>query len=204
MLSHAFPELSATLGVQAFTALHGSGTRKRDEPGRMTQFLGTHQSRLDAKGRVSVPATFRAALKADSDAATMILRPSHQHACIEAWPIAVFNALAAPLDRFDVFSDAQNDLATALYADATQIEADKEGRIVLPERLLRHAGISDAMAFMGLGRRFQIWHPDAVERHLSETNERVRIAKLTLPGSSGPGSSGPGTNGPVSHASQPL
>ena len=148
----------------------------------MTHFLGTHQSRLDAKGRVSVPAAFRAALKADADTAIMILRPSHQHACIEAWPSAVFDALAAPLDGFDVFSDAQNDLATALYADATQLEADKEGRIVVPERLLRHAGITDALEFMGVGKIFQIWHPDAAERRRVEARERARSGHLTLPG----------------------
>jgi MraZ protein len=148
----------------------------------MTHFLGTHQSRLDAKGRVSVPAPFRAALKADSDSATMILRPSHQHACIEAWPSAVFNALAAPLESFDVFSDEQSDLATALYADATPLEADKEGRIVVPEHLLRHAGITEALEFMGVGKIFQIWHPDAAEQRRIEARERARSGRLTLPG----------------------
>ncbi len=151
----------------------------------MTHFLGTHQSRLDAKGRVSVPAAFRAALKAKSESATMILRPSHQLACIEAWPSDVFDALAAPLDRFDVFSQAQSDLATALYADATPLEADKEGRIVLPERLLRHAGITDAMEFMGLGKTFQIWHPEAAELRRAEARERVRNGNLTLPAGNG-------------------
>ena len=65
------------------------------------QFLGTHQNRLDAKGRVSVPAAFRAALKAGNEAngTHLVLRPSHQHPCIEAWPAAVFEALAEPLNR---------------------------------------------------------------------------------------------------------
>ena len=160
----------------------------------MTHFLGTHQSRLDAKGRVSVPAPFRAALRGGSETATMILRPSHQLACIEAWPTTVFDALAAPLQQFDVFSDTQNDLATTLYADATPLDADKEGRIVLPERLLRHAGITDVMEFMGVGRIFQIWHPEAAERRRAEARERVRSGNLTLPGTGGPGTGGPGTN----------
>lgn len=112
----------------------------------------------------------------------MILRPSHQHDCIEAWPTGVFNALAAPLDQLEIFSGAQNDLATALYADATPLEADKEGRIVLPERLLRHAGITDVMEFMGLGKIFQIWHPDAAERRRVQARESARIGNLTLSG----------------------
>ena len=166
----------------------------KGEPGRMTHFLGTHQSRLDAKGRISVPAPFRAALRGGSDTATMILRPSHQLACIEAWPIAVFDALAAPLQQFDVFSDNQNDLATTLYADATPLDADKEGRIVLPEKLLRHAGITDVLEFMGVGRIFQIWHPEAAERRRAEARERVRSNNLTLPGNSGAGNSGAGSS----------
>jgi MraZ protein len=165
----------------------------------MTHFLGNHQSKLDAKGRVSVPAPFRAALKAGAatDGAAMILRPSHQHPCIEAWPAAAFHALAAPLDQYDVFSDTQDDLATALYGEACEIEPDKEGRIVLPERLLRHACITETLEFMGIGKIFQIWHPDAAERRRIEARERARSRGLTIPGTgtNGAGTNGAGTNG---------
>ncbi len=150
--------------------------------------MGTHQNRLDAKGRVSVPAAFRAALKAQADAAgdpaagEMVLRPSHTHACIEAWPAGVFHALAAPLARLDLFSADHDDMAASLYADAVSVDADKEGRIVLPEALVAHAGLSDSVVFMGLGRNFQIWEPEAAERRRAEARERSRARGLTLPG----------------------
>ncbi len=159
----------------------------------MGHFLGTHQSRLDAKGRVSVPAAFRAALRdglpaqaegaAEIEPAAMILRPSHQHPCIEAWPAAAFHALAAPLAQYDVFSDTQDDLATALYSDALEIVADKEGRIVLPQVLRDHAGITDAIEFMGIGRIFQIWHPDAARQRRDQARASAQSKRLTLPGS---------------------
>ena len=57
-------------------------------------------------------------------------------ACIEAWPSAVFEALAEPLNRLDLFSQDHDDLAASLYADAFPVEADKEGRIVLPDSLV--------------------------------------------------------------------
>ena len=154
----------------------------------MTQFLGTHQNRLDAKGRVSVPAPFRAALKAHAERSgnpangQIVLRPSHRHACIEAWPSAVFESLAAPLDRIDMFSAAHDNLAATLYADAWPMDADKEGRIVLPETLVAHAGLTDAVVFMGLGRTFQIWEPAAAARRRAEAREQAREAGLTLPG----------------------
>src|SRR5947209_6585299 len=103
----------------------------------MTHFLGTHQNRLDAKGRVSVPAPFRAALRSFGAASGangegqngggIVLRPSHKHPCIEAWPTAVFQQLATPLERLDLFSEEHDDMAAALYADAFPVESDKEG-----------------------------------------------------------------------------
>lgn len=150
----------------------------------MSRFLGTHPNRLDSKGRVSIPAPFRTALRALSPdgAASLVLRPSHNHPCIEGWPAAMFEALAAPLDRMDVFSEAHDDLSAALYADAYPLEADKEGRVVVPEALLAHAGIRDVLAFVGVGGRFQIWEPAAAQRRLAQAREAARTRGLTLPG----------------------
>jgi MraZ protein len=154
----------------------------------MAQFLGTHQNRLDAKGRVSVPAPFRAALRArdETNGMQLILRPSHQHPCIEAWPNAEFEALAEPLNRIDLFSQAHDDLAASLYSDAFPVEADKEGRIVLPDYLINYAGLAETVVFMGLGRIFQIWEPAAADRRRTEARERTRQHGFTLPGNRAP------------------
>ncbi len=152
--------------------------------GTMSQFYGTHHNRLDAKGRVSVPAPFRAELRAEGDQrpAALILRRSHTHPCIEAWPTAEFERLAAPLDRLDIFSEAQDDLQTTLYADAHRVEPDKEGRISLPESLVQHAALTDTVSFVGAGRIFRIWEPAAAAARLTAALERTRSRGLTLPG----------------------
>lgn len=149
----------------------------------MTQFLGTHVNKLDAKGRVSIPAPFRAALRPEAaGGVALVLRPSHTHACVEGWPAAVFHALAQPLDNLDVFSEEHDDLAATLYADAYPMEPDREGRIVLPEALVEHAQLRDGVVFMGLGRIFQIWEPAAAERRRQEARNRARARGLTLAG----------------------
>ncbi len=148
----------------------------------MTQFVGTHQNRLDAKGRVSIPASFRNLLKNEDGIAALVLRPSHKHPCIEGWPPAMFEALSAPLQQLDMFSEEQDDLAATLFADAYPVELDKEGRIIVPEILKQHAGLTEGVSFMGLGRTFQIWEPAAAERRRAEARERVRARGLTLPG----------------------
>ena len=154
----------------------------------MSVFLGTHQNRLDAKGRVSIPSAFRTALRAraKSGEPLAILRPSHLHPCLEAWPADAFAALTRPLDEMDIFSQDHDDLATALYADAYPFEADREGRILLPETLRSHAGLTDQVAFMGRGRTFQIWDPQAAMERRQAARDSAR--RLTAGRGTGSGS----------------
>jgi MraZ protein len=148
----------------------------------MSYFLGTHTNRIDAKGRVSIPAPFRTALRAlaAEGTAPLVLRTSHKHACIECWPSRFFEDLAPPLDTMDVFDDDHDDLAMALYPDAAHFDPDKEGRIALPEELVKHANLNETVFFMGLGRTFQIWEPLAAERARAAARERARFKRLTL------------------------
>jgi MraZ protein len=183
------PACSPCLGNRSPGERVGRAARRRAnrrKAGRsVSQFFGTHQNRLDAKGRVSVPAPFRATLRALSGSeapASIVLRPSHNHPCIEAWPPTLFQSLADSLDRLDLFGADHDDMAAALYADAFPVEADKEGRIILADFLLQHAGISGGVVFMGLGRTFQIWEPAAAEERRARARERARERGLTLPG----------------------
>jgi MraZ protein len=147
----------------------------------MTPFLGQHQNRLDAKGRVSVPSAYRAALKLLTGSSEMILRPSFTHACIEAWPTARFNELEKSLNALDVFSAEYEDLSTAIYANAYPVEADKDGRILLPEGLMKHAGLTDAVTFMGTGQTFQIWEPAAAAARALEAQAKAKERQMAMP-----------------------
>jgi len=152
----------------------------------MTQFLGTYLNKLDSKGRVSVPAQFRTALRTASSGAEalvgvpIILRQSHQYPCIEGWSQKGFESLAAPLYDYEQFSQEHDDFAMAIYSDAFQMETDKEGRIVLPAELAAHADLTESVCFIGLGRNFQIWEPVAANRRRAEARERARDNRMTL------------------------
>lgn len=146
----------------------------------MTQFLGTHQFRLDAKGRLSIPARFRAALeRAGSD--ELVLRPSHQLPCIECWPAQAFEELASGLGRLDAFSEQADDLAAVLFSQSVNLRPDAEGRLVLPRMLAEHAGLAEEVALVGNGRNFMIWEPEAARRRQAESMQRARERGLTLP-----------------------
>ena len=152
----------------------------------MGLFIGTHQNKLDAKGRVSVPAPFRSVLKKMSRAgegapvASLVLRPSHQYACIEGWTELGFEALSAPLENYNQFSSEHDDFVMALFADACAMETDKEGRILLPPELVAHAGLTENVSFIGMNRTFQIWEPAAAARRIAEAKAAVKAAQMTL------------------------
>lgn len=155
----------------------------------MGQFMGTHQGKLDAKGRVSIPAPFRTVLRAGAAEGPVgiVLRPSHTLACVEGWSPAVFEQLSAPLQRIPLFSEDHEDLSVALFGDAHPVESDREGRIVLPDWLATHAGVTDAVVFMGQGAYFAIWEPQAAARRRAEARARALARGLTLPGAANGG-----------------
>lgn len=148
----------------------------------MNLFLGSHQNRLDAKGRVSVPANFRLALRKLSTSennGTLILRPSHTLPCVEGWPVSLFEKLTTVVDNIDIFSAMHNEIATLLYAQAWPVDLDREGRILLPDILKEHATLTNVTTFMGLGTIFQIWEPKAAKKHYEKIIQHTKMTVLS-------------------------
>jgi MraZ protein len=144
----------------------------------VTLFLSSYVNKIDKKGRVSVPAGFRAALSGQSFQGIVVFRSSH-YAALEGFSWAFMEEMAARMDHFDLFSNAQDDMATAVFGDSVQLPFDGDGRIVLPEGLLKFAGLNDEACFVGLGRKFQIWSPAEFEKRREQARKGAK--SLTLP-----------------------
>lgn len=138
---------------------------------QVTSFLSTFVNKVDRKGRVSVPAPFRAAL---SDAAYqgVIAYPSMTDTAIDAFGRATLEELNrrqhertmedGDFERALLGGDSLIDTIMAL---AHELPFDGEGRIVLPPALMESAGITERAAFVGRGQRFQIWCPETFDEH---------------------------------------
>lgn len=136
-------------------------------------FLSTIINKVDKKGRVSVPAAFRAALATQSFQGVVLFRSTRLPA-LEAFAYDRMQKIAAATDRFDLFSDTHNDLSAAIFADAQALAFDPEGRIMLSDSLLQHAGITEQAAFVGTGASFQIWEPGRFNAHQQEARGRLK------------------------------
>lgn len=129
-------------------------------------FRGTFTNKIDAKGRVSVPAKFRAVTGAQ-DFQGVICFPSLTDPCIEGGGPALDSEIDGMLNRLDPFSRERNVLANMLKAQSAELMFDGDGRVSLPEMLTARAGITDQVTFVGLGTKFQIWEPDAYQAYLA-------------------------------------
>ena len=146
----------------------------------MAIFLSTTINRIDKKGRVSIPASFRAALqKAGGDEFALFRSPAD--GAIEGFPLQKMADLSARLDNFDMFDENQNDLATVIFAESIQLSFDSDGRITLPQDLIDYAGLDDQVAFVGLGSKFQIWNPKTLQERKDKARANVKNKNLTLP-----------------------
>ena len=142
-------------------------------------FLSTFVNKVDRKGRVSVPAPFRAALAGQVFNGIVAFR-SYKQRTIEACGVDRMASLSESLDDMELFSEAQDDLASTIFADAHQLPFDGEGRIVLTPVLAEHAGIADMVAFVGRGATFQIWEPEAFRAHQEQARARASRQGATL------------------------
>ncbi len=145
----------------------------------MSLFLSTFINKVDKKGRVSVPAPFRAALVGQSFQG-IVAFPSYKGAMIEACGMDRMELLSKSVDHLDLFSEEHDDLASSLFADAHQLAFDGDGRILLPEALKDFSKIQDEAAFVGRGTTFQIWNPKDFEKYQDDVKSRLRQRGATL------------------------
>ena len=146
----------------------------------MELFLSTFVNRVDRKGRVSVPATFRSTLATNRLPNQIVLMPSFKVEAIDGTGSDHLTDMMAGLTTLDQYSERRDDLAL-LFADIKTLIVDGEGRIILPEDLKDFAHISDEVAFVGLGPTFQLWEPQRFAAHRTEARDRVRRSGATLP-----------------------
>jgi MraZ protein len=145
----------------------------------VTLFVSSYTNKIDRKGRVSVPAPFRQIL-ATKGSEMVVLYPHPKHPAIEGSGMDLLEDFAARLALMPDY-DEDRDALQGLFADASQIAPDAEGRIILPEHLTSHAGLGESAIFVGQGRKFEIWDPARHAAHRNAQRARVRERNLTVP-----------------------
>jgi MraZ protein len=146
-------------------------------------FVSHFTNRLDAKGRVSIPASFRSVLARDGFEGLYCF-PSPHAATVDAGGNDLLKEIASRLGGLETLTADHDMISTALYGISELLKVDGEGRVVLSEGILEHTGIAKAVTFVGLGYKFQMWEPEAFRAHRAEAMKRA-FGVLGRPGADG-------------------
>lgn len=115
-------------------------------------FFGEYEHTIDDKNRLTLPARFRDAF-ADG---VVLTRGLDQ--CLDAFPRADWDAVVADkLAPLDPFSKEHRDLRRFFFSAASVAEVDKQGRVLLPPTLMKHAGLGREVTVAGVHDRLEIW-----------------------------------------------
>jgi MraZ protein len=155
----------------------------------MKLFLATHIHKVDQKGRVSLPSSFRSAIVNhledsvvgyDKSEIAFGLVRSLQSPSLEGMTLSRLEEFTDAIDRMGVFSEDQQDLSAAILGDCKVLNVDNDGRVVLPTQFLEYAKIEGHVAFVGKGKSFEIWHPDLFTQHQEAARQRLLNKKLSV------------------------
>ena len=135
-------------------------------------FLSSFENKIDKKGRVSVPATFRSYLNTLGYNG-FISYPSFNHSALEACSQDRIEKLSSTIDSLNPFEEKRDYFATSVLSESESHQFDTEGRVSISEKLLNHAKIKNNVLFIGLGKTFQIWEPTNFEKFKSLARKKA-------------------------------
>ena len=142
-------------------------------------FLSTYENKLDKKGRVSVPASFRSYLS-NLGYNGVVCYPSFNNQTIESCSQDRIEKLSNTIDSLNPFEEKRDFFATSILSESISLQFDSEGRISLSSKLLKHAKIKNNMLFVGQGKTFQIWEPVIFEKFKAQARKKSNLYRASL------------------------
>lgn len=144
----------------------------------MAVFLSSFVNKVDKKGRVSVPASFRSVL--GEGAPGIVVFRSLQVDALDACSVAHLELLSESLEKLDLAPDMFELIETTIFGGSVQVPFDSEGRIVLPASLAGAVGIAEEVAFVGRRRTFQLWNPAKLAAYDAQARDQARAKDISL------------------------
>ncbi|NDE90973.1 MAG: division/cell wall cluster transcriptional repressor MraZ [Alphaproteobacteria bacterium] len=145
----------------------------------MSLFLSSTTNKVDKKGRVSVPSSFRSALGDEVQNGIVVFR-SLQVDALDACSLKHLDILSASLEKLSLTPEMYELIETTIFGGSVQLQIDADGRIVLPEHFMQAVGIEDEAAFVGRRRTFQIWNPKKFNAYEDKARDAVRAHNISL------------------------
>jgi MraZ protein len=117
-------------------------------------FLGEFNHSLDSKARLTIPARYREALEAG-----LVVTRHPTDRCLMLFPMTEWEKVAQAVNNLPLADPRVSLLRRVLFSAAEDLVPDRQGRILLSQRLRDHAGIESAVLVAGMSKFVELWHP---------------------------------------------
>jgi MraZ protein len=148
----------------------------------MNRFLSSAVNRIDAKGRVSVPAHFRTVVQSRGYSELYAIRQLDIPA-LDVGGLDLLDRYEERMKLEDPFMQTADDMSFFVHGDGAFLKLDQDGRITVTDFIREHTGITTEVAFVGRGNFFQIWEPKKLDAYGAEVRARLlQLRQGTKPG----------------------
>ena len=151
----------------------------------MDRFLSSAVNRIDAKGRVSVPAHFRAVVQKRGYQELYALKALDRPA-LDVGGLDLLDRYEARIAMEDPFLQTADDMSFFVHGDSDFLKLDQDGRITVTDFIRGQTGITTDVAFVGRGTFFQMWEPERLAEYSAQVRERLlKLRQAGTPSQSG-------------------
>ena len=145
----------------------------------MTFFTSEYESKLDAKGRLVLPARIKAQLP-DGESHELVIRRGFEP-CLILYPTVEFKKVFSKISSLSEFNEEYRKLQRNFLSGVVTVELDGNGRFLLPRNLLTYAQIDKEAILVGMGSKVEIWSPAVYEKQkITDPAELSKLAQKHL------------------------
>jgi len=142
----------------------------------MTNYIGTYECKIDAKGRLLVPSALKKQLHSHLEEGFVLKRSVFQK-CLELYPMQEWNVLMEKINGLNRFKKKNNDFIRKFTAGVKVIEVDTNGRLLVPKDLKTFAGIHKNLVLSSAINIIEIWDKDLYESSIEDVDDFADLAE---------------------------
>lgn len=133
-------------------------------------FTGEHECKLDAKGRLLLPARLKARL---AEGTTLLWAMRGFEPCLVLYPPDQWEVVAKQVSDLSEFSEKSRLFQRSFLRGASELDLDAAGRLLLPKTMMTYAGLEGTVLAVGVANRIEIWNPVTYENHLVSDQSKL-------------------------------
>ena len=147
----------------------------------MAFFTSEYTCKLDAKGRLVLPAKMKVNLP-EASSTELFVREGFEP-CLELYPLIEYKKIYSKIAGLNEFNAEYRKLQRNFFRGSTTVELDSAGRLLIPKSMLQYANLDKEIVVVGMGNRMEIWNPEEYKKFLiKDPQELSELAEKHLTG----------------------